>query len=92
MAQNLMVPSRLKEYVCTGLSADIVFDDDAPSGDSYARQIVIVTAGNGKLHVEFQDGHDEALTSLKEGEEILGKFAKIIDDGDTDCARIRAGW
>ncbi len=85
--------SRLEEFAADALGADI---DLVEQGNGKpARSIFIVTAGAGKLALEFRNGDVENMTGLVDGtmlEPTPTYVVKIKNTAGTDCDLIRVGW
>lgn len=84
--------SKIKEYACDALAADVEFADDGPG---MVRNIYVITAGAGKLRVVCGDGSTVDITGLEDGtyvEPSPGYYQKILNHANTDCDLIRVGW
>lgn len=83
---------RIREYSCNALTSDVELWDVMGRP---ARNIYVVTAGAGKLEVEFADGDIEAITLLEDGQYVEpspANFYRIKMSANTDCDLIRVGW
>lgn len=92
-ADSITVPDDLKEY--TDFSSDIDLQAIAQSHCQHAARVIrVLAAGSGGLSVvmSVNDGvpTPRPLT-VSTGEEITGKFCKIVATG-TSVTKIRVGW
>ncbi len=89
-SDSLSVGEDIVEFSSFG--ADINLGDGSVAVPKFpARAIKVVTAGGGGLVVVMANGAQRTLSGLTAGEEIFGKFAKIVSSGTT-VSKVRVTW